>query len=80
MTDLERVLINLDGIAVHLEREGFRTLAGCAREAVQMLKDREPTTPNIVDGFDAFCGKCGHSLNNVSRFCDVCGTEVKWND
>ena len=78
MTDLERVLINLDGIAVHLEREGYRTLAGYAREAGAMLKDREPTRPDS-DGFDAFCGKCGHSLNNVSRFCDVCGTEVKWN-
>lgn len=78
MTDLERLIINLDGIAEHLEDERLPTLAGNVREAIQMLKERLPVRPSTIDGIDMFCGKCGNSLYSVSRFCEKCGTEVKW--
>lgn len=74
MTDLERLLINLDGIAEHLEDERAPTLAECVREAIGMLTPVKPVWRRGISS----CGHCGLPVQYGSNYCRNCGRAVKW--
>lgn len=83
ITDLERMRMNLDGIAFYLDRIGLKSLAGYAREAVEKLKEQEPVEPteerqNECDSIYR-CGSCGVCFfHKGQRYCAWCGKPVKW--
>ena len=76
ITDLERMQMNLDGIAEYLDVLGLKALAGYAREAVDYLT---PVKPTLI-GFDHYCGNCGTDLYLAANYCTECGKKVKWSE
>lgn len=59
----------------------------CERDALELLKEREPIEPKEVKLYPHTiyaCGGCGHmsvgSNDYHAKFCPECGRGVKWDD
>lgn len=94
MTDREKVIDGLNETISYLRLKTGGVVDRCIQhqyDALELLKEQEPGTPDCVDvctGFDGtitrqyFCGACGHEIMKNDRwqtkYCPNCGKAVKW--
>ena len=69
------------GCPYHNHESAHPCLFDCMRDAIVLLKEKEPKAAKTgsVGGFSCFvCGDCGVAITEGDRYCRYCGRKVRW--
>lgn len=94
ISDLELQISWIEGNGAH-KFPGYGNVVDAMREAIALLKDKEPAAPVRAEGADGetlwYCGACDKGVVGLilytygvhemrDSYCPSCGRKVAWND
>lgn len=87
MTDREKVIKEWEAV---LSRDPLDAPWDLIDDTLALLKEQEAIEPDVNSEGTCTCGNCGENVGyypvgcntpeKLCKFCQECGTEVKWDD